>query len=163
VKPPAHDQLTVAALLRDAGLARRVLPQALADAHAQDDEQAASAARALAEAASGHAELALAALGPANRLPVNRDAVLLHGLLALEAGRFDEALADFEWLRDRGGKVLAPAQGLVRYWRALALDRAGRGAEARQAYGDFLDFWKTADDDLPIMVEARRALVRLGS
>jgi hypothetical protein len=46
---------------------------------------------------------------------------------------------------------------------AQALDRAGRAAEARAAYASFLEFWKDADRDLPIVTAATAALARLGS
>jgi hypothetical protein len=54
-------------------------------------------------------------------------------------------------------------QGLVRFQIARALERARRAAEAHTAYAAFLDFWKSADEDLPIVVEAKRALARLAS
>lgn len=51
----------------------------------------------------------------------------------------------------------------MRFKIAQSLEAAGRTADARAVYADFLAFWKTADDDLPIVVEARQALARLGA
>ncbi|MEZ5293730.1 MAG: protein kinase [Vicinamibacterales bacterium] len=160
---PLGDRLGVAALLRDAEQARRLLPLALDEATRAGDDLAARSARALAEEAAGRSEAAATTLGPVARRMGHEGDVLLHGYLALQAGRLDDAAADFEWLRTGAGKTLTATHGLARYWRALALDRAGRTDEARQAYADFLEFWKTADAEAPIVVSAKTALARLGS
>ena len=58
---------------------------------------------------------------------------------------------------------LAATDEAARALLAQAYDRAGRAAEARTAYADFLAFWKTADRDLPIVIEASKAFARLSS
>jgi hypothetical protein len=47
-----------------------------------------------------------------------------------------------------------------RYVLALArlLDKAGKRDEARAEYKRFLDYWKSADSDLPELAEARARL-----
>lgn len=89
--------------------------------------------------------------------------MLLHGALSFDLRRYDEALKDFEWVRDHGRRGLTAYAGVMRFKIAQSLEAAGRTADARAAYADFLAFWKTADDDLPIVVEARQALARLGA
>jgi hypothetical protein len=44
---------------------------------------------------------------------------------------------------------------------ARALAASGDTVGARQAYEHFFDFWKRADADVPILVEARRELAAL--
>ena len=89
--------------------------------------------------------------------------MLIHGLLSLDAGRWDDAVRDFEWYRDNRRGVLSAAAGVVRFKLAVAHERAGRFGLARKAYADFLEFWPAADPDLPLVVEATSALARLGS
>jgi hypothetical protein len=56
-----------------------------------------------------------------------------------------------------------PNGAFSRFRLAQAYEGAGRRDDARAAYAAFVEFWKTADEDLPIMVEAKRALARLSS
>lgn len=83
--------------------------------------------------------------------------------LYIDAGRFDAAARDFEWLRDHGRRDLSPFPGVARYALAQTFEAAGRTTEARTAYADLLAFWRTADSDLPFVVGATKALARLGS
>ncbi len=157
------ERMALAALLGDAALARRTLPLALAAAAPGPAFAAAASMQALADVAAEEFQRALHTLGPVRYRASEADRVLLHGLTLLELRRFEEALGDFEWLLTNGRKVLTSDAALVRFKKAQALDGAGRSAEARAAYAGFLEFWKTADADLPIVLEARRALARLGS
>ena len=111
-------------------------------------------------AASGGA---LATLGTVRYHSREADRVALHGLCALETRRFDDAVRDFEWLRDQGRRDLSPFPGVARYALAQTFEAAGRTSEARTAYADLLTFWRTADRDLPFVTGATKALARLGS
>jgi hypothetical protein len=160
----ADERVVTAALLRDAALARQALPGALASL--TDDErgrQEAAMLRALVQLAAGDAEGGLATLGPVPHQVHDSDRVLVHGELALAARRWDEALADFTWARDHMRIEIIPGAAFARFRMAQAHEGAGRPAEAHKAYTDFLAFWRTADRDLPIVIEATRAQARLGS
>ena len=45
---------------------------------------------------------------------------------------------------------------------ARGLAMAGDTAAARKAYERFFDFWKRADADVPLLVQARAEYARLG-
>ena len=47
-------------------------------------------------------------------------------------------------------------------WLARAHAKAGNTDAARRAYDDAFAFWKDADDDIPILVEARGEYAALG-
>jgi len=72
------------------------------------------------------------------------------------AGRPADALPGFEFLLKGEGHLGVSAQVpwlMVQHARALAA--AGRTAEARAAYAQFIAFWKNADPDVPLLVAAR--------
>ncbi len=173
VEPLEHDhpesssveeRQVLAALLEDAAFARRTLPLALGPAEPDRPEIAAAPLfRAFAHLAEQAPARALEALGPVRYRPADTDHVLTRGLIALELGRYDDAIADLTWLRDNSRKELTPNAAFVRVLLARAHERAGRPAEARAAYAAFLEFWKTADRDLPVVAEATAALARLGT
>jgi eukaryotic-like serine/threonine-protein kinase len=159
-----EERLVVAAMLEDAGLARRTLVLALGPAEpGRPEVDGAPLFRALAHLAEKSPARALEALGPVRYRLGETDQIFVRGLILERLGRHDEAIADFTWLRDHARKELAPNSAYSRRLLAEALERAGRTAEARQAYAAFLDFWKTADRDLPGVTSATAALARLGS
>jgi tetratricopeptide (TPR) repeat protein len=81
---------------------------------------------------------------------------------ALDAGHPAEAVAAVDRLRTTGG-------GLWRTWgwpralylRAVALERLGDRAGARETVGRLLELWRRADPDLPYLAEARALDARL--
>jgi tetratricopeptide (TPR) repeat protein len=160
----ADERLIVAALNRDAAATRRALPAALSTL--PDDEAGRRIAvlfRAIAQLGSGDATGALAAIGPVTPSLREYDLVLGRAEIALAAGQWDEAIAGFTWIRDHVRAELVPNGAFSRFRLAQAYEGAGRRDEARAAYAAFLEFWATADIDLPIVVEAKRALARLTS
>jgi hypothetical protein len=77
-------------------------------------------------------------------------------------GRASEAAADFRRAIDlRFGVEPSPLGQVARVWLARALAKSGDSAAARSMYHEFLDGWKDADSDVPILVEARRELTAL--
>jgi hypothetical protein len=48
-------------------------------------------------------------------------------------------------------------------WLARTLAKSGDTGAARGVYQEFLDVWKEADADVPILVEARKELQALGN
>ncbi|MGE0361286.1 MAG: protein kinase [Vicinamibacterales bacterium] len=160
----ADERLIVAAINRDGPAARRALPAALSVL--PDDEAGRRIAvvfRAMTQLATGDAAGARAALGPVTPSLREYDVVLAHAEIALAARQWDDAIGGFTWVRDHPRAELAPNIAFARFRLAQAYEGAGRHDEARKAYADFLEFWKTADADLPIVVEARRAIERLAS
>jgi tetratricopeptide (TPR) repeat protein/tRNA A-37 threonylcarbamoyl transferase component Bud32 len=160
----ADERLIVAALNRDAAATRRALPAALSTL--PDDETGRRIAvlfRAIAQLGTGDATGALATIGPVTPSLREYDVVLGRAEIALAAGQWDDAVAGFTWVRDHPRAELVPNGAFSRFRLAQAYDGAGRRDDARAAYAAFLEFWKTADDDLPIVVEAKQALARLTS
>jgi tetratricopeptide (TPR) repeat protein len=92
--------------------------------------------------------------------------IYLRGLAHLEAGHNTEALAEFQKIVDnpgwRGdGPLLHIVQPLARLGLARAAALAGDTARSRGAYQDFLDLWKNADPNVPVLVQARNEYARL--
>lgn len=100
-------ELLVAALIRDAALARRSLPMALKGVpNGEGDSRRADGLRALAELAQGDLARAVQSSGPVRYHVGDTERVLLHGALSFDLRRYDEALKDFEWVRDHGRRGL---------------------------------------------------------
>jgi tetratricopeptide (TPR) repeat protein/DNA-binding winged helix-turn-helix (wHTH) protein len=71
----------------------------------------------------------------------------------LELGRLDEAISEYQRVLR-----LNPNYPLAQYHLAQAYRRKGQTQEARAAYERFLQTWKSADTDIPEVLEARKAL-----
>ncbi len=86
----------------------------------------------------------------------------VRGLAYLQAGRGEQAAADFQKIIDHPGVVyyfiVAP---LSRLQLGRAQVRMGDPAAARKSYQDFLTLWKDADPDIPIYQQAKAEYARL--
>ncbi len=71
-----------------------------------------------------------------------------------EAGRYQEAAAEFQKLIGSNWLTRFVPLGQLGLGRAAA--KLGDTARARKAYQDFFALWKDADQDLPMLVEARK-------
>jgi tetratricopeptide (TPR) repeat protein len=93
-----------------------------------------------------------------------RTGVMLAGLSALELKRWDDAVKAFEAYIAFGPR-LGPTSyhAVARIHLARAHAGAGRVQDARKTYEDAFQIWKNADQDLPLLLEARREYERLGS
>ncbi len=81
----------------------------------------------------------------------------LRGLAYLRKRSGAEAAAEFQKIIDnRGWDPASPLWPLARLGLARAAALAGDAARSRQAYRDFIDLWKDADPDLPILIEAKK-------
>ncbi len=80
----------------------------------------------------------------------SRPALESLGYAAIRAGKWDQA-------RDAFRQVLAarPKSGFGYYGIALAYEKEGNRSAASQAYTEFLDAWKYADEDLEMVRAAR--------
>ena len=63
----------------------------------------------------------------------------------------------------RGVEPFSPAHTLAHLGLARAAALNGDTSAARKSYQDFFAMWKDADQDLPVLVEARKEYERLSS
>jgi DNA-binding winged helix-turn-helix (wHTH) protein/tetratricopeptide (TPR) repeat protein len=110
------------------------------------------------------ASKAIDALQPA--LPYEVGAVLLpayvRGLTYLAAHRGSDARAEFQKILDHRGVVFnSPIGALAHLQIARSLVMQGDSIGARSAYQEFLDLWKDADPDIPILRKARDESTKL--
>lgn len=80
----------------------------------------------------------------------------------LEAGQEAEAVAVFQQIIDHPGLVencLPGALARLQIGRAYVMQ--GNTAKARAAYQDFLTLWKEADEDIPILKQAKAEYAKL--
>jgi serine/threonine protein kinase len=86
----------------------------------------------------------------------------LRGEAYLKLGRGHEAATEFQNILDHRGVMVNFIFGaLARLQLARAAAISGDTASARKHYADFLELWKGADDDLPILAAARAEHQRL--
>jgi tetratricopeptide (TPR) repeat protein len=89
--------------------------------------------------------------------------VYVRGEAFLTARRPAEAAAEFQKIIDHRAIVFADPVGIaarVQLGRAWVM--AGDQAKARSAYEAFLDLWKDADRDIPILEKAKAEYAKLG-
>jgi tetratricopeptide (TPR) repeat protein len=78
------------------------------------------------------------------------------------AHRYAEAAGEFQRILDYPGVVFADPVGAMARWQlARALFMSGDTAKAKAAYQDFLTLWKSADRDIPILIQARTEYAKL--
>ena len=81
----------------------------------------------------------------------------MRGNLYLQQRMGKEAAAEFKAIIDHPGvDVLSPANVLAHLGLARAAVISGDTAAARKSYQDFFALWKDADEDLPVLVQARK-------
>ncbi len=86
----------------------------------------------------------------------------LRGEAKLKLNRGHEAAAEFQKILDHRGVVVNFVLGaLARLQLARAAVMSGDTASARKHYADFLELWKDADPDVPILAAARAEHQRL--
>jgi tetratricopeptide (TPR) repeat protein len=88
--------------------------------------------------------------------------VYVRGLAYAAAGQHRQAVAEFQKILDHPGLMMGdPAGARARLEKARSQERAGDRAAARSAYQDFFALWKNADDDVPVLMQAKTELARL--
>jgi predicted Zn-dependent protease len=81
----------------------------------------------------------------------------LRGMVYLEQRRGNEAAAEFKKIIENPAiEAYSPAHALAYLGLGRAAAISGDTAGARKAYQDFFALWKDADQDLPILVAARK-------
>ena len=88
--------------------------------------------------------------------------VYVRGQAYVLAHRYAEAAGEFQRILDYPGVVFADPVGAMARWQlARALFMSGDTAKAKAAYQDFLTLWKSADRDIPILIQARTEYAKL--
>jgi predicted Zn-dependent protease len=93
----------------------------------------------------------------------NRPAITyFRGLAYLKAGKGAEAAAEFEKIAGaRGPDPLWTGRALAYLQLGRAYSLAGEAVKSHKAYEDFLNLWKDADPDIPILKQARAEYAKL--
>jgi eukaryotic-like serine/threonine-protein kinase len=82
----------------------------------------------------------------------------------LAAGRGQEAVVEFQKILNHRGIVFAdPIGALAHLQLGRAYVASGDMAKAKNAYQDFLTLWKDADEDIPILKQAKAEYAKLSS
>jgi tetratricopeptide (TPR) repeat protein len=90
------------------------------------------------------------------------DPVYVRGLAYAHAGQHAAAAAEFQKIVDHPGVMLTdPVGALARLQLARAQNSMGEKAKVKASYGQFLELWKNADSDLPVLMEAKAELASL--
>ncbi len=89
------------------------------------------------------------------------EVVYLRGLAYLRTGRGADAAAEFRKIMDHKGAAWGPRYPLAYLGLARAAAQTGDADTARKAYQDFLTLWKSADPDIPLLIEAKKEYARL--
>ncbi len=83
-----------------------------------------------------------------------------HAYLAAHQGA--EAAAEFQKILDHRGIVISdPIGALAHLQLGRAFVMSGDRIKAKTAYQDFLNLWKDADPDIPILKQAKAEYARL--
>ncbi|MEO8191415.1 MAG: tetratricopeptide repeat protein [Acidobacteriota bacterium] len=86
----------------------------------------------------------------------------LRGQSYLDQQRGADAAAEFQKiLEHRGWQALSPLYPLAHLGLGRAAAMSGDTTKAHKAYQDFFALWKDADQDIPILQEARREYEKL--
>ncbi|HEX2445081.1 MAG TPA: serine/threonine-protein kinase [Vicinamibacterales bacterium] len=105
----------------------------------------------------GRAGEAVAAIAPAE--PYERGVhfvSLVRGLALMALGEHRAAADAFRRARERRTQMPSSVNPIASLSFARALAASGDAVGAREAYLYFFELWKRADEDLPILVEARK-------
>jgi tetratricopeptide (TPR) repeat protein len=86
----------------------------------------------------------------------------VRGEALIAAHRYAEAAAEFQKILNHRGIVGLDPIGALAHWRlGRAYASSGDNAKAKSAYQDFLALWKDADEDIPVLKQARAEYARL--
>ncbi len=88
--------------------------------------------------------------------------VYVRGEAYLVAHQWAEAAREFQNILDHRGIVFNDPIGALARWRlGRAFAFSGDTAKAKAAYQDFLTLWKDADQDIPILQQAKAEYAKL--
>lgn len=163
------ERLVVAAVNRDGRTAREVMPQALAELRRQSAGSptlaiAERAYRAILALAEAKPDEAVPLLEPVTFTPEHADVISMWTIAKIQLKDWPDAikgltsLTEDTWQRGLG---TTKAFAMVELARAHAAQ--GNRDEARKRYQAFFDFWKDADPDIPMLLQAHEEFGKLGS
>ncbi len=162
------DRLAVAAFLRDRDSTQRLLPLAIEQARQESGGNPPAdnlrAIRALALIGEGKPAEAITQVEPLTYDLAHGQFVTLWTIAQIQARNWEPALKGLNlliadtWQRGLGTRK---AMAMVEIARAQAA--LGRRDEARRSYQAFFDFWKNADPDVPLLLQAKAEFAKLGS
>ena len=90
------------------------------------------------------------------------DAVYIRGLAHAREREYGAAALDFQSVVDHPGIVLSDITGALAHLQlARALAGAGQTEKAKASYRRFLEIWKDADRDIPLLQEVKAEFARL--
>ena len=89
------------------------------------------------------------------------EVIYLRGLAYLRTGNGAGAALEFRKIVDRKGVTWGPRYPLAYLGLARAASQIGDTDRARKAYQDFLALWKSADPDIPVLIEAKKEYAAL--
>ena len=99
---------------------------------------------------------------PAQTIYLNLYPVYVRGHAYLAAHKGPEAAAEFQKILDNPGAVTnEPIGALAHLQLARARVLTGDSDKAKAAYQDFLDLWKDADPDIPVLKQAKAEYAKL--
>jgi predicted Zn-dependent protease len=89
------------------------------------------------------------------------EVVYWRGLAYLRTGNGAAAAVEFRKIIDHKGATWGPRYPLAYLGLARGAAQIGETDVARKAYQDFLELWKSADPDIPVLIEAKQEYARL--
>jgi tetratricopeptide (TPR) repeat protein len=162
------DRLVVAAIAKDAALARELLPAELEQIQKNGEQSSgaerARAVRALAALAEGKPAEAVALLEPVSFDTSHTDAVNIWSIAKMQVGDWPAAAKGLAFLSSRdalGG--LSPIAVFAPAMLARVQSQLGQREEALRNYRKCLELLTDADPDLPLLVQLKDELAKLSS
>ncbi len=163
------DRLVVAAILRDAVETRRLLPLATeqigkAGEGSSSPGAGVRALRALGMMGEGRPAEAVTLLEPVTFDLAHAEAVTIWTIAQVQLKNWEPALKGLNLvIEDTWQRGLGTTKALAMVEIARAQVAVGNRDEARKRYQAFFEFWKNADGDIPLLVQAREEFSKLGS
>jgi tetratricopeptide (TPR) repeat protein/predicted Ser/Thr protein kinase len=94
-------------------------------------------------------------------VPTTGPRAYIHGLTLLSAGKFPEAASVLSLMVERKGPNWGPEYPAAQVGLARAEKMLGDSERAKKTYEQFFAFWKDADPDIPLLLEARKEYAAL--
>lgn len=160
------EMLAIAALLGDTKLAQEFMPRAIAHlrkvSRPEEAERSERSMRAVAAFAAGQNKEAYDLASSLGDDVSQRNTVFMAALAGYRLQRYAEAAQLFEkFIAFKTKLGLSPSHGVARLMLARSYAGAGDKVRAKAAYEEVMRFWKDAESDLPLLVEAKKEYAAL--